>query len=245
MFWGESGWDDWLDRDDVTSPLFGILKGGTLTLKVRIRPHYQHYCTVNTQRAISKNLLKLYLNNDGADLAFRMNDQVILPAHRIILKCCAPQLAELAETYDTNNPMPVEDVEPDTFKAILSVVYGGSIAIDEWKAQAGYFLDPAKKGKSILLAANKYGFNSLRLEAEEWYLTFHKLNVRNVIDNLIKADGCNFSLLKKAAMDFIAEHPEEVVTSESYKNLEQSTALLSEVVIALAKKLGRKRKRSN
>lgn len=46
-------------------------------------------------------------------------------------------------------------------------------------------------------------------------------------------------------MDFIAEHPEEVVTSESYKNLEQSTALLSEVVIALAKKLGRKRKRSN
>ena len=49
--------------------------------------------------------------------------------------------------------------------------------------------------------------------------------------------------LKKAAMTFIVENSEEVITSESYKYLAQSQDLLSEVVFALSKKLSTTKKR--
>jgi hypothetical protein len=186
---------------------------------------------------------------DGAisDVAFKVIDH-IFPAHCIciILKCFAPHLAELVETYDTTNPMPIEDVDPDTFKIILGVVYGASVTVEEWKAQSKYLIDPSTRGKSILFAAHKYGIISLRIEAEEWYLKFTRLAADNVIDNLLYADGNHFCLIKKAAMDFIVENSDEVVSSKHYKNLLQSPSLLSDVVMALSKKLSadKKRKRS-
>jgi hypothetical protein len=47
-------------------------------------------------------------------------------------------------------------------------------------------------------------------------------------------------------MDFIVEFSAEVVSSKSYKKLGQSPSLLSQVVMALSKKLSaeKKRKRS-
>ena len=74
-------------------------------------------------------------------------------------------------------------------------------------------------------------------------MKFLELEVNNVIDNLLHADGNNMKSLKKAAMTFIVENSEEVITSESYKYLAKSPDLLSEVVFALSKKLSTTKKR--
>jgi speckle-type POZ protein len=116
---------------------------------------------------------------DDADVLFKVKDQVF-PAHRVILKFRAPELAELCETSDRTKPMPVEDVEPDVFKAMLGFVYGIDIDEAEWKSQAEYLLDPTKQSESILRAACKYGISSLKSEAEIWFIRVLKLEADNV-----------------------------------------------------------------
>eukprot|EP00956_Cyclotella_meneghiniana_P035239 scaffold112864_cov83-Cyclotella_meneghiniana.AAC.2 len=237
------GWPDYISRDDISWYSDRILQNGTLTFEVRIRPHSNYYCNSDTRQSRpSDEILKQFLNREDADLAFKVGAD-IFPAHRIIIRCFAPELAELSETFDIDNPMPIDDVEPSTFKDMLSTVYGARIDAETWKRNSPYLLDPAFCEKSILRAANKYGFSSLRAGAEAWYMKFLELEVNNVIDNLLHADGNNMKSLKKAAMTFIVENSEEVITSESYKYLAKSPDLLSEVVFALSKKLSTTKKR--
>jgi speckle-type POZ protein len=188
-------------------------------------------------------MVSLFQSNDYADVSFEVKGQVFL-AHKAILKCKAPDLAELCETYGTTNPMPIEDVEPRIFKDMLGFVYGVDIDAAEWKSQLGYLLDPTKQSKSILRAACKYGISSLKSEAEIWYLKLLKLEVDRVIDNLLFADANNLPYVKEAAMDFIVINSEDVFASNSFQYLQESKPLLCEVLFALSRRLsGKKRKR--
>lgn len=55
-----------------------------------------------------------------------MNLQMLL-SKRAILECFAPELAELSESFDKHHPMPIEDVDPQTFQLMLGHVYDKSI----------------------------------------------------------------------------------------------------------------------
>ena len=237
------GWSDYIARADIFWYADRILQHGALTLEVRIRPHCHYYCNIdNAENRPSDQILKLFLSDDDADIAFIVKGRVF-PAHRVILKCFAPDLAELSETYDKRNPMPIDDVEPDVFQLMLRFVYGARIDASAWKLNSSYLFDSANHDASILMAAGKYGFSSLKLEAEAWYMKFLKLEVNNVVDNLLHADGNNLHLVKKATMEFITENSEDVITSQSYQHLAKSPDLLSEVVFALSKKLSANKKR--
>ena len=85
-------------------------------------------------------------------------------------------------------------------------------------------------------AAGKYGFTNLKSAAEAWHVKDLKQNftVDNVVDELLYAEGKNCPLLKKAAMDFIVEHGEEVIMSVSYEKLYESPLLCKEVMKAFA-----------
>ena len=63
-----------------------------------------------------------------------------------------------------------------------------------------------------------------------------------MIDELLYADSYNLPLLKKAAMDFILKHGEEVSVSDSYDRLDESPKLRKEVMVA-AFKCSKKRQR--
>jgi hypothetical protein len=76
-----------------------------------------------------------------------MNLQMLL-SKRAILECFAPELAELSESFDKHHPMPIEDVDPQTFQLMLGHVYGISLDTIDWKSQATYLLEPAKKTES-------------------------------------------------------------------------------------------------
>ena len=159
-----------------------------------------------------------FLDDKYADIAFNVKGR-IFTAHRVILKCYAPDLIELCEDFDTTNPMSIKDVDPDIFHFMLKFVY--------MKSQSASFM-------SILSAAGKYGFTSLKSDAEIWHLQFLKLQVENVIRHLLIADANNLPLVKKAAMDYILENEDGVVASETYSQLCESPSLMKEVMTAMA-----------
>jgi hypothetical protein len=88
------------------------------------------------------------------------------PSHRKVLKLQAPQVEDLCEGNDIGKPMPIDDIEPETFQLMIGAVYGKNINAWEWKNQSEYLLDPEKHSTSILRAAAKYGLDTLKSEAE-------------------------------------------------------------------------------
>jgi hypothetical protein len=213
----------YFNRESLTRALVN----GTLTLEVHIRLCSDTYKKVIRPTNSIGNLMKAFLDEDGADLSFKVKDQTF-PAHRIILKCHAPELAELSESFDSANPMPINDVDPGIFHFLLSMVYEKTVNDQEWK-------DRSPNLESILKAAEKYGFASVKTKAETWYLHSLKLDIDNVINHLLNADAYDFLLVKNASLKFILDNADEVVSSESYAQLNESPPLMKEVAAAMAK----------
>ena len=211
-----------------------ILKDGTLTIEVRIRLHPNDYCHVNKPAAsVGDNMMEVYLNENEEDVAFKAKEGIV-KAHRIILKAEAKELAELSETYDVANPMPVEDVDLAVLQLMIDALYGKRIDAAIWRDQS----------ESILKAAGKYGFNDLRTEAAAWYLKGLQLEVGTVINTLLYADSNSLPLVKNTSIKFIVENAEEVMESESFLLLRESPALMTEVMKAMAKQIPKKAKTS-
>jgi hypothetical protein len=200
---------------------------GTLTLEVRIRLQRDEYCyTDNPKSNIGDDLLKLYLEENREDVAFRVKRKIV-KSHRIILRARAPELAELSETYDVNNPMPIDDVKPEVFELMIGTLYGKRISAQTWK----------KQSKFILQAAGKYGFGDLCTEASAWYLKLLDLDVSNAVDTLMYADGNSLTLVKEAALKYISENSGKVLASDSFRLLQESPALMAEVMQALSNRV--------
>lgn len=227
-------------RDDLLIEDGDIMMDGTVTFEVRIRLHPDDYCHVDRPvAAVSDNMMELYLKENEEDVAFKVKGQII-KTHSIILRAQAKELAELRETYDVTNPMPVEDVDPAVFQLMLDTLYGKQIDSTKWREQS----------KAILKAAGKYGFCDLKSEAEAWYLKGLKLEVGNVVETLLYSDGNSLPLVKDAAIKYLLENASEVMESESFLHLQQSLTLMTEVMKAMAKHNGtlrenNKRRRNN
>eukprot|EP00956_Cyclotella_meneghiniana_P032869 scaffold91862_cov51-Cyclotella_meneghiniana.AAC.6 len=217
------GWVNYASRDEILDTSNNVLNEGTLTFEVLIRP--ENYCRrdATPKPSVADDLYRIYQDEDTADVAFTIKSDVF-HAHKAILKARVPELAELAEPYDKDNSIPIKDVEPDIFDTMLKNVYGKEISESYWEEHARQILD----------ASEKYGFTQLKSEAETWHVKNIKQNftVDNVVDELLYAEGKNCPLLKKAAMEFIVEHGEEVIESESYEKLDESPQLRKEVMKA-------------
>jgi hypothetical protein len=230
----------------VRNHVSAMLTNGTLVLEVLVSlgSRYIHYMEAVKQQNLSSkcNMRKMFLSQNHADVAFKVGDE-IFPAHMAILECVAPELAELCESYSTTNPMPIDDVEPGIFKAMLGFVYGMDIDVD-WKDQASYLFDPSKNKESILRVSGKYGMVSMKEEAEIGYLRFLELKVDNAIEHLLFADCLNLTYVKNAVIDFIVENSEKVFESPAYVHITESNALICEIMLGLSKKLAGKKRKS-
>eukprot|EP00956_Cyclotella_meneghiniana_P024126 scaffold48121_cov54-Cyclotella_meneghiniana.AAC.6 len=202
----------------------------TLTIEVRIRLDEGN--TNIPKSSVADDFYNFYQDEDTADVAFKVEARVFY-AHKVILKLRVPELAQIAGSSNAENPIPISDVEPDIFETMLKNVYGKDICATYWKEHA----------KQILDASGKYGFAKIKSVAEVWHVNNLKdtLSVDNVVDELLYADGKNCPLLKKSTMDFILEHGEEVIDSESYEKLDESPELRKEVMRAFASSKKRKR----
>ena len=177
---------------------------------------------------INKNILKLFGDEDTADVVFEVTSSgsddnedtnkksktvVTFHAHRIILQDGAPFLAELSKAGSSSGEgittVSITDVTPDIFKHVLFYAYGGKITEDDMKTNT----------KEIINAADKYGVVHLKLEAEDYYTKATTLNINNVLDNLLYADSKNLALLKESVMDFIIANGDDVMDKVSFSNV--------------------------
>ena len=208
-----------------------IFNKGTLSFVVSIRPTEKYYRQPETL-SLSGNILKLFGDEETSDLAFQVGDTTFY-AQKFILKAQEPELFQLSEHFDKDAPMPINDVKPAIFEIMLKYIYGKIIHVREWKEHA----------KQIMEASNKYGFTRLTLEAEAFYVKEMNLTVENAIDELLYADGSDFTDIKKAVVKFIVENGQAIIASPSFSKLYASAKLTQEVMMEIAKTAeSRKRK---
>ena len=231
----EWGWSNFISRSEIVEKSNNILKMGTLTFLVHIKPTQEYYCLpVKPQLTLTlgDNISELYVDEDTADVAFSVCNS-IFHAHKVILQAQAPELLELAEQFNVDSPMIINDVEPVIFAFMLGHVYGIEIHACDWK----------KHSKQILVAAGKYGFSVLKTEAEAWHVKNLNLTIDNAVDELLYADGTHCLDLKKASIQFIVENGEGVLASDSYAKLYESPELMKNVMMELAKSNSNKKRK--
>ena len=172
-------------------------------------------------------------DQETADVAFHLQGEIMV-AHKCIIKSNAKDIYVMCEGYNNESPMPITDVDKDIFNIMLTSLYGGEVFPEEWK----------KHSEAILKAANNYGFDTLKSEAEVWCAKSVEFTVDNVIGKFMEADGNDYTLIKAAAKKFIMEHGKEVVAwSKSLELLHESLPLMREVMAA-AFDNNKKRKRA-
>lgn len=180
---------------------------------------------VTPQCQSSYNNMEVFLDDENSDISFDVNGRNVV-AHKTIIKAHAKDFYVMCEGSSLESPMLINDVNPDVFELMLCSLYGGIIPPSEWQRNSELFLD----------AACKYGFSKLKSEAEMWYLKCVQFTVDDVIDVFMKADGNNCSILREAAIEFMAENGEDVVASDSFDKLRESLPLMREVMTAALRK---------
>ena len=130
-------------------------------------------------------------------------------AHRLILKQCAPMLAELCASAEGFASVPISGIKPEIFRIVLHYVYGGKPTEADFESHA----------KDIVDAANRFGVVNLKLEAEVWYIKLTTISVGNVMELLLYADAMDCALLKETVMDFIVDNGNDVLQNVPLKDV--------------------------
>ncbi|KAL7537037.1 hypothetical protein ACHAWF_005635 [Thalassiosira exigua] len=239
---GIDGWG--CSNFEERSVILDELVNGSLMVEVRLRrPSWSLPIPSSlTENPMRRGMLNLFEDEESADVVFEVDNeceqkakksrkrtrasQVKLHAHRLILKHCAPDLADICGVGSGKAFIPIHDVKPDIFRHLLYYVYGGRVA--------DYYL--RNLSRDFIDAANRYGVVNLKLEAEAWYVKSTTITVHNMMELLLYADAMNCALLKEAAMDFILENRSEVIEKVALNDA--PAGLLAELLAATARKLG-------
>ncbi|KAL7526650.1 hypothetical protein ACHAXR_001579 [Thalassiosira sp. AJA248-18] len=227
------GYGDLIERAKIVDPAKKILKHGTLTVEVRMKPDDDNCCSnFIPKNEFARNMLMMFMDEDTADVLFEVKGQVggaqasspivAFHAHNVVLQAGAKgsTLASLCAEYHKSTPVSIVGIDPQVFRQMLYYFYGGTIAAAEWKAHS----------KDLIDAADRYGVKNLKIEAEAWYVKHLKITVDNVIDTLALADEKNCFLLKEVATKFIMKNINDVLASDSFQSMPESKNITSEIL---------------
>jgi speckle-type POZ protein len=195
---------------------------GTLRVAVSMKEEPSDVFVPNNP--LHKMMQGIFLDEGTADICFevcsaeakgeqkRVKASELFHAHHLILKACAPMLADLFDLEDSDGKIAtatITDVKPDIFRHLLWYVYGGSVPEEDLKAHA----------KAIIDAADKYSIVNLKLKAEAAFVKSTDITMDNAMDNLLYADAKNCALLEEAVIDFLVENSAEAVEKISFKDV--------------------------
>ena len=229
------GWGSW--NFDSRQRVLDFCKGcvnGNLTVEVRLQVALKKKGFLLSNSHIDK-MLKLFEeaeHDDTSDVIFQVGTGTtskIQPtkcfhAHRNIIKLGSPALAALAEGCDSGTPIPIKDVDPNTFKHVMRHIYTGEIPCLE---------SMENDGQSLIRLSDRFGCIRLKL-AMETRMAFEGFTIDNVAELILFADGHNCSLLKESAIEYFVEHSVEVMQSAGFGKIQESTMIMTELMAALA-----------
>ena len=235
----------WFRIEDDTaklSKLMNSLVDGSLIIEVRMKllstdKSANQFIPTNP---FNKNVLELFGDEGTADVVFEVGGQqdtdtrkkkaktstTSIHAHRLILQKCAPTLYEMCRGGSSGEgitTISIADVKPETFKHMISYVYGGKVSKE-------VLIDNAK---DIINACDKYGVVNLKLEAEACYVESTETTMENMMDSLLYADSKNLALLKESVMDYIVENKGSIIGKISFDNV--PGGCITDVLAAVAR----------
>jgi hypothetical protein len=208
-------------RSDLIQESSEYLLNGSLVFKVQMRLTPGKYGNRFIPEHPIEDNMEIFLDNETSDIAFDVKGEIIV-AHKCIIKAQAKALYEMCETWSKEDPMPINDVNSEVFRIMLSSLYGKGVLPEEWKEHS----------ECILNAAGKWGFDKFKSKAEEWYTNFLELTVDNVIELFLKADGNGWTAVRDVAKKFMVQHAKEVLSSKSFDLLYESKPLMKEIMTA-------------
>jgi len=165
--------------------------------------------------SLTKDLGQLLSTNEGSNICFVINGQEI-KAHKLIISARSPVFAAMFTSgmkENLVNRVDIEDVSPDVFQALLHFIYTDQVDFAEVDA------------KDLLIAANKYLLPLLKFQCQE--SLSQSLTKENCTEMLMLADVHNAVYLKKSATRLIRVHHKEIMKTDNWKNLKESSPELA------------------
>ncbi|KAL7518763.1 hypothetical protein ACHAWX_003575 [Stephanocyclus meneghinianus] len=207
----------------------GVLQNGTLTVELFMRldaensPGCVHFIPSNP---FDEQMRRLFLDEETADVCFEVSGRTTKTSPSkadsgIPTNEAAPVWEWKCNNYSMTSPVPICGTDPDVFKQLLNYVYGRSTAKIDWE----------KYSKEMIDCADKFGVPSLKMEAEVWYLKYHKLTLENVVGTLLYADAKHCALLKEKATMFVLQNAHDILSSEYFGGMTQSESILREILM--------------
>ena len=167
-----------------------------------------------------RHLAGLLQTGRGADVVFDVGGATFT-AHRWMLAARSPvfnaELFGMMKESDSGGLVHIQDMEPRGFKALLFFVY-----TDMFPDMTGEEDDDAAMAQHLLVAADRYGMDRLKLICEEKLCKY--IDVRSVATILTIAEQHHCHGLKKASFDFLSspENLRALVASDSFQHLSTS-----------------------
>eukprot|EP00584_Thalassiosira_punctigera_P001001 CAMPEP_0172538678 /NCGR_PEP_ID=MMETSP1067-20121228/10024_1 /TAXON_ID=265564 ORGANISM="Thalassiosira punctigera, Strain Tpunct2005C2" /NCGR_SAMPLE_ID=MMETSP1067 /ASSEMBLY_ACC=CAM_ASM_000444 /LENGTH=382 /DNA_ID=CAMNT_0013324225 /DNA_START=265 /DNA_END=1413 /DNA_ORIENTATION=+ len=176
-------------------------------------------------------ILNLLHDVESFDILFDVDGKEKFHAHKLILKGCAPSLAEYCDScadLTSEQPVlvvPVKNIEPDVFRHLLHYVYGGTIPRDFLEQNSKYLID----------AADRFGLGHLKVLAETWYIKSIAITMDNFAAMFYFADTKKCALLKERVMDFLIDNDTDVLKKLTEQEVPQSQTMMTDILTAVAR----------
>eukprot|EP00270_Netrium_digitus_P004973 TRINITY_DN16483_c0_g1_i1.p1 TRINITY_DN16483_c0_g1~~TRINITY_DN16483_c0_g1_i1.p1 ORF type:complete len:406 (+),score=39.66 TRINITY_DN16483_c0_g1_i1:134-1351(+) len=158
----------------------------------------------------------LLRNEDECDVSFMVGGEIIR-AHKLILAARSPVLKALLYgpmRDKRESEIPVRDMEPSVFKAMLHFIY-----TDTLPDMGSSSLTPIM-AQHLLAAADQFALDRLRLMCEAKLC--ETVDVETVATTLALAEQHNAERLKRVCLHFAAQHLANVIQSEGFEHLKLS-----------------------
>ena len=172
---------------------------------------------------LQQDYLSLLENPRNADITFCFPNRQIA-AHKVILSARAPYFANMFESgmrEVASNEIHIKDVDSGVFTAVLRFIYAGAASVD----LEDHTLE-------LLVAADKYGLDELKDLCET--RVRDRLDIDNVVDALVVADGVNCPNLRERAIIVLRENF-IYLDEESSKKLMDHPKLLFEAAAVFSR----------
>ncbi|XP_044320596.1 BTB/POZ and MATH domain-containing protein 2-like [Triticum aestivum] len=198
-----------------------------LTVIREPRTEVKRNLLVVPQPNLQDHLHQMWKEGQGADVTFSVSGQ-LFSAHRYLLAARSPVFK--AELFGSMKESAVEsikiyDVEPPIFEALLHFMYTDSVQDD------GDNKDETEKMQHLLVAADRYGLERLRIMCESRLCD--SIGVETVATTLVLAEQHHCGDLKKACIEFMTSQNRlgNVVATDGFKHLMASCPLLTKDIL--------------
>jgi len=211
-----------------TSAIAKLDHAGSLIIHVDMSCWLKSKPIWRPENVLQRKFRSLWDSDKGKDVSFRVgcgDVHHIVLAHSSVLSIQCPDLYDIVSESGNNDDIEIENTDADLFALLVHHMYHETLP----------GLDLEKDGFELLKLANRFGYSDLKIDIEADLVGSSLLTAETAADFLLFADANCCALLKEAAMDIVVSNYAQVVKSNGWKSLKESSTLLVEVCEQLSK----------